>query len=124
MLACALSESGKMYFSTVFESPTMPQTCICAETHAVANLLQAETEKAKIKSIIVAGPIPNTSSGVIMPCGRCRHVIHEFGTKNTTVLCSNYIRHEKTWDMFINIKKYKITELYPMPYVPTEWSDE
>ncbi len=118
--AFVLSESGKIYDGTCFES-NLPQTCICAETHAVSNMLQAETEKAKIKSLLVADPVPKSSRNTIMPCGRCRHVINEFGTRSTTVLSSDYIRHEKKWDVFTVINKYKITELYPKPYVPTKW---
>jgi cytidine deaminase len=118
--AFVLSESGKIYNGACFES-TLPQCNICAERHAIANLILAETEKARIKCIFVAGPVPRKSKKTIAPCGMCRHVINEFSTQKTSIICSEFIRNEKNWEMFPRIDKYKIKELYPHPYEPINW---
>lgn len=118
--AFVLSDSGKIYSGAPLES-NLPLTNICAEAHAISNMCLEETDKAKIKSILVAGPVPKVSRRCIAPCGCCRHLINEFGTPNTTVLCSEFIRLEKGWKVFPKIQKYTIEELYPLPYTPTKW---
>ena len=121
--AFVLSSSGKIYSGTPLES-NLPPTNHCAEAHAISNMRLEETEKTKIKSILVAGPVPKISRRCATPCGRCRHLINEFGTPNTTVLCSEFIRFEKEWKVFPKIQKYTIKELYPFPYTPTKWTDK
>ena len=118
--AFVLSNSGKIYTGACFES-NLTQANICAETHAISNMVLAETEKAKVRSLLVAGPVPRESKRSITPCGRCRHVINEFGTPNTTVLCSEFIKLKKGWKLFPKIQKYTIRELYLFPYMPTKW---
>lgn len=122
LYAFALSESGKIYDGACFES-NLPQTNICAETHAISNMLLAETEKAKVRALLVAGPVPRKTEKAITPCGRCRHVLNEFGTDKTTVICSEFIRNEKDWQMFPRIDKYRVKELYPHPYTPIKWDE-
>lgn len=115
-----LSDSGKIYGGVASESK-QPQAGFCAERHAIANMLLAETEKAKIVSILVAGPVPKKSKESATPCGICRIRIHEFSTSKTSVLCSDFIRKEKGWFVFPKVDKYTITELYPHPYLSVDW---
>jgi len=118
--AFVLSDSGKIYDGAAAES-NQPQAGFCAERHAIGNMLLAETEKAKIISIFVAGPVPKKSKEAITPCGICRIRIHEFSTPKTSIICSEFIRNEKDWQMFPRIDRYYIKEIYPHPYIPIEW---
>lgn len=120
LIAFVLSSSGKIYAGQAFDSG-LPQCNICAERHAVANMVLAETEKARIVSVFVAGPVPGTSKRAIAPCGMCRHVINELGTPKTTVICSEWIRKDGRWQMFPRIDKYLARKLYPNPYIPVKW---
>lgn len=115
-----LSDSGRIYDGAAAES-NQPQAGFCAERHAIANMLLAETEKAKIVSILVAGPVPKKSKEAATPCGICRIMIHEFSTSKTSVLCSDFIRKGKGWVVFPKIDKYSIKELYPHPYISVGW---
>lgn len=124
MIAFVLSNSGKIYDGICFESETAQQSNICAETHAISNMIAAETEKASVVSILVATPVPeNKASYCCKPCGRCRQIIHEFGKPNTSILCSQYIRKQKTWDSLKHIEKHTIKQLYPHAYEPFEWDE-
>ena len=125
-----LSDSGKIFEGAAFEVDDLEHASICAERQAIANMVLAETYKAKIKSIVVADPVPELQKNGTTPCGTCRSVIWEFGTPDTTVLSIQYIQREKnsarpkiekhTWD-FLSIEKHTIKELYPEAFEPVEW---
>jgi cytidine deaminase len=118
--AFVLSDSGKIYDGVATES-NQPQAGICAERHAINNMLLAETEKAKIVSIFVAGPVPKKSKEAITPCGICRIVIEEFSTPKTSIICSEFIRNENDWEMLSRIDRYSIKEIYPHPPIHPKW---
>lgn len=113
-----MSDSGKIYDGACLESNI--GASICGERHAIANMVMAESYKAKIKSILVADPVPNVQKNGTPPCGTCRHVIWENGTPDTTVILMQYIRENNHWT-FPKIEKYTIKQLYPKPYTPVEW---
>jgi len=120
LVAFVLSESGKIYDGVCFESE-LPTTNICGEAHAIANMMMAETKVAKIKSILVTSPFPRETDKGPMPCGKCRHTIHEFGTPKTTVLSGAFVKKGKDWIIFSQLDKYNAFKLYPNPYVQTKW---
>lgn len=122
LYAFVLSESGEIYEGKPFES-NQPSFNFCAERHAINAMQFEETEETTIKSILVAGPVPDEGASSTMPCGACRHAINEFGDKHTTVLVSKFIREEDVWSLFSEIEKYNIEELYPKAYEPVEWED-
>ena len=93
---------------------------ICGERHAIANMVLEESYKAKIKSIVVATPVPEVQAQGSTPCGNCRHLIWERGRPGTTVLILQYIRQKNRW-VFPRLEKYTIKKLYPNAYVPVEW---
>lgn len=105
-----ISESGEIHDGAVLE-PSM----ICAERHAVANLTLQESYKVKIKSIVIAAPVPEIQSMGTPPCGACREAIWNHGTSETTVVLMQYIQGKTRWT-FPEIKKYVIGDFYPLPY--------
>tara|TARA_Y100000310_G_scaffold343539_1_gene451696 strand:- start:1006 stop:1467 length:462 start_codon:yes stop_codon:yes gene_type:complete len=114
-----MSDSGKMYDGACLET-SLPNANVCAERHAIAQMVLKESYKAKIKHIVVADPVPSVQKTSTTPCGICRSVIWDRGTPSTTVLCVQYIRHEKNWT-FHAIQKHTIKTLFPFPYEPVEW---
>lgn len=120
IFAFVISESGNIYEGNAFE-PQQPYAGFCAERHAIANMILVETEKAKIISILTAGPVPKVSKKSILPCGLCRFTILEYATPSTTFLASEFIRNENDWNIFPKIEKYFISELCPAPYEPVKW---
>jgi cytidine deaminase len=113
-----MSDSGKIYDGACFE-PNIAQATICGERHAIANMSLWESRKAKIKYIVVVDPVPRVQKKSTLPCGTCRHLIWQFGTPKTTVICVQYIQSKKSWT-FPKIEKFYIKELYPHPYEPVE----
>lgn len=120
IFAFVVSDSGSMYEGSAFE-PQQPYAGFCAERHAIANMILTETEKAKIISILTAGPVPKISDKSILPCGLCRFTILEYATPSTTFLSSEFIRNDSDWNIFPKVEKYSITELCPSPYEPVKW---
>lgn len=119
--AFVLSESGKIYEGTPLEV-VQPNGSFCAERHAIANMVLAESEKAKIVSIFTAGPVPKRGDNKgSAPCGVCRSVISEFSTPETSIICSEFIKNENDWELFPSMDKYKVKDLYPNAYVPVKW---
>ena len=114
ILAFILSENDKMRVGISLELPS--GVGFCAERHAIANMILKETEKAKIKVLLVAGPVPKSFNKPLTPCSACRLAINEFGTERTTVICSEFIRNEKGWETFPKMWKFKIKDLYPLPW--------
>ncbi len=111
-----LSDTGEIYDGACFE-PDIAQATICGERHAIANMIMGEGYKARIKSIVVADPVPKIQKRSTPPCGTCRHLIWQFGTANTTVILLQYIQGKNEWT-FPKIEKYSIKNLYPHPYEP------
>ena len=83
-------------------------------------MIMQESYKAKIKSIVVADPVPKVQNHGTTPCGTCRHLIWEFGTPKTSVICLQYIRQKSGW-IFPKLEKHAIKKLYPNAYKPVEW---
>ncbi len=119
--ACIISDSGKIYEGKPFE----PKNCsgtICCERVAIADMAFKETEKARVKAVLVMGPVGK--GGHLTPCGLCRDVIHEYSDGKATVLCagSYFERKDANFDfLFKNIEKYTIKELYPHPWSEGKW---
>ncbi len=110
-----LSDSGAIYDGACYE----PKPTICGERHAIANMVLQESNKAKIKSILVADPVPDVQEHGTAPCGTCRQIIWQQGTPETSVILLQYIQGKEGWT-FPQIEKYAISELYPHPYEPKE----
>jgi cytidine deaminase len=113
-----ISDSGKIHDGACFE-PNIAQATICGERHAIANMALHESRKAKIQCIVVVYPVPTVQKRSTTPCGTCRHLIWQFGTPKTSVICMQYIQRKNDW-IFPKIEKYYIKELYPYPYEPVE----
>ncbi|MEK7577612.1 MAG: hypothetical protein AAB492_03285 [Patescibacteria group bacterium] len=111
-----LSDSGKMYDGASYE-PNIAHASVCGERCAIANMVLQESYKAKIKSIVVADPVPNVQEKSTPPCGTCRHLIWSHGTPETSVILIQYIQGKDGWT-FPKIEKYLIKDLYPYPYEP------
>lgn len=109
-----LSDSGKMYDGACYESK-LAHLSICAERHVIANMILAESYKAKIKSIIIADPVPEVQEIGTQPCGSCRHQIWVHGNPETGVILMQYILGKKGWT-FPKTEKFLIKDLYPYPY--------
>jgi len=119
-----LSDSGKIYDGACYEA-NLDHATVCGERHAITNMAMNESYSAKIKSIVVADPVPKVQEKSTPPCGTCRHLIWAHGTPNTTVILMQYIQGKKGW-AFPKIEKYRIKDLYPHPYKPADqsiWDD-
>jgi cytidine deaminase len=114
-----MSDSGKIYDGACLET-TISSGVLCAERHAIANMILQETYSAKIKSVVVADPVPKVQKNGTTPCGTCRHVIWELGVPDTTIICMQYIRHKDRWT-FPKLEKHTIKKLYPNPYKMVNW---
>jgi cytidine deaminase len=122
LFAFVISDSGKIYEGKSFES----EICngpICCERGAIANMALEETEKARIKSVLVFGPVGK--EGNLTPCGLCRAVIHEYSDGKATILCTGgyFERKDTDFEDIIkkNLRKFTIKELYPEPWVEGKW---
>ena len=116
--ACLISDSGKIYEGLPFE-PKIVTGTICCERVAIANMCFNETEKARIKSILIIGPVGK--GGLLSPCGLCRQVIYEYSDGKATVLSAWDKWDNKFTDfdsVFKKLKKWIIKELLPF-----SWSD-
>ncbi|RLG20643.1 hypothetical protein DRN74_04960 [Candidatus Micrarchaeota archaeon] len=119
--ACVLSNSGNIYEGSPFIS-NLGSATICAERVAIANMVFYETEKAKINSILVIGPIGK--GGNLTPCGLCRTIIYEFSNGKASVLCAGayFENTQKDFNfLFKRIRKFKIKDLYPSPWSDGKW---
>ena len=113
-----LSDSGRIHDGACFE-PSLSHAAVCGERHAIANMVLIESYEARIKSIVVADPVPRLQKHSTPPCGTCRHLIWQFGGPTTTVILLQYIQGKRTWT-FAKMEKYMIKDLYPRPYEPVE----
>jgi cytidine deaminase len=118
LYAFLLSDRGNIYDGASFE-PNIAHASVCAERCAIANMVLQESYKAKIKSIVVADPVPEVQEKSTPPCGTCRHLIWSHGTTDTTVILMQYIQGKNGWT-FPKIEKYGIQDFYPFPYEPIE----
>ena len=78
-----------------------------------------ESYKIRIKYVLVADPVPREQENSTTPCGTFRHLIWQFCTPETTVICIQYVQYENGWN-FLKIERYLIEKLYSHPYVPKE----
>lgn len=113
-----LSDGGKIYDGASYE-PNIAHASVCGERCAIANMVLQESYKAKIKSIVVADPVPEVQKNGTPPCGTCRHLIWYHGSSETTVILMQYIQVKDGWT-FPKIEKYTVNDLYPHPYEPVE----
>ena len=113
-----MTDNGKIYDGACFES-NLDQAIICGERHAIANMIMGEGYKTKIKSIVVADPVPKVQEKDTTPCSICRHLIQEFGTPETSVICMQYVQEKNNW-IFPKMNKYSLKELNQHPYDPNE----
>ncbi len=113
-----ISDSGRVYDGACFE-PNISHATVCGERHAIANMILHESYKAKIKSIVVADPVPEVQKNGTPPCGTCRHLIWSHGTPETTVILMQYVQAKDGWT-FPKIEKYTARDFYPHPYEPIE----
>lgn len=113
-----LSATGGIHDGACFE-PNIAQATICGERHAIANMALDESRNTKIKSIVVADPVPEVQKNCTPPCGTCRHLIWQFGTPETSIICMQYIQQKDGW-IFPKLEKHFIKDLYPYPYEPKE----
>jgi cytidine deaminase len=120
LFAFVMSESDEIYSGKPFVS-NHGQFDHCAERHAINQMQYEETERATIRSVLIAGPVPEGSDQVTLPCGACRHAINEFGSSETTIIASNFVRKEDGWKIYKQKEKYSPSELYPEAYEPVEW---
>ncbi|GHO98122.1 hypothetical protein KSF_081700 [Reticulibacter mediterranei] len=118
LYAFALSDSGHIHDGASYE-PNIAHATVCGERHAIANMILQESYAAKIKSIIVADPVPEVQKHGTPPCGTCRHLIWSQGSPDTTVLLLQYIQEKNGWT-FPKLEKYTIKDIYPLPYEPDE----
>lgn len=118
LYASLISESGVMYDGAAFE-PNLPHASVCAERHAIANLVMNEAYHSKVESIVIADPVPRVQEKSTPPCGTCRHLIWQFGMPDTSVILIQYIQGKDGWN-FPKIEKLTIKDLYPYPYEPVQ----
>ena len=119
LYAFLMSDSGKIHDGACLET-NIGHAGICGERHAIANMVLKESYKVKIKSIVIADPVPEVQKNSTTPCGTCRHLIWEFGTPNTTVIYLQYVQKKKGW-IFPKMEKFTIKKLYPRAYEPVKW---
>lgn len=119
--AVARSATGELYEGMAFET-SQPQFDCCAERHAIADMHYAETERATLDALLVAGPVPDAEADPVTPCGACRHAIHEFG-ENPTVYCATFVREPEEWTAFPTVERYTAEQLYPARRPHPEWDD-
>src|SRR5688572_22970707 len=68
LYAFLLSDRGNIYDGASFE-PNIPHASVCAERCAISNMVLQESYKAKIKSIVIADPVPEIQAKSTPPCG-------------------------------------------------------
>ena len=119
-----LTDSGSIIDGACFEAG-IAHAVVCGERHAIASMVLQESYRSRIKSIVVADPVPSEQIHGRFPCGTCRNLIYKFGFPETTVFLLQYIRSGENYT-FPKIEKFTITELYPYPYKVPEnlWNEK
>src|SRR3990167_10089028 len=74
LYAFVLSNNGKIHDGASYE-PNIAHASVCGERCAIANMVLQESYKVKIKSIVIADPVPEVQEHGTPPCGTCRHLI-------------------------------------------------
>lgn len=118
LYAFLLSDSGNIYEGASYE-PNIAHASVCGERCAIASMVLHESYQAKVKSIVVADPMPEVQENGTSPCGTCRHLIWAHGTPATSVILMQYIQGKEGWT-FPKIQKYFAGDFYPLPYEPKE----
>ena len=118
LYAFLLSDSGNYYDGASYE-PNLAHAGVCAERCAMATMVLHESYNARIKSIVIADPVPEVQARSTPPCGTCRHLIWFHGTPETTVILMQYIQGKRGWT-FPTFEKHTAKTLYPLPYEPKE----
>lgn len=116
LYAFILSESGKIHDGACYEA-NLSHAVVCGERHAIANMVMQESYSARIKSIVIADPVPEVQEKSTPPCGTCRHLIWAHGTPQTSVLLVQYIQKKNGW-IFPVVERHLAVDLYPYPYDP------
>jgi len=62
-----LSDSGMIHDGACYET-YLGHASVCGERHAIANMVLRESYAAKIKSIVVADPVPAAQENGTTPC--------------------------------------------------------
>jgi cytidine deaminase len=120
LYAFVISDSGKIYDGGCLEVNSASHAGICGERHAIANMILAESYKAKVKIVVVADPVPKVQQNSSTPCGTCRALFWEFGTPQTVIIGLQYIQKPKSW-VFPKWQKFILKDLYPKAYEPVKW---
>ena len=118
LYAFVLSNKGNIHDGACYE-PNIAQATVCGERSAISNMVLQESYKAKVKSIVIADPVPEVQEHGTPPCGTCRHLIWSHGTPETTVILMQYIQGKDGWT-FPKLEKYTAKDFYPLPYEPKE----
>ena|SRR5579859_4507884 len=118
LYAFILSDKGNLHDGACYE-PNIRHATVCGERHAITNMILQESYKAKIKSIVIADPVPDVQEHGTPPCGTCRHLIWSHGTPETSVILLQYIQGKDGWT-FPKLEKYTAKDFYPLPYEPKE----
>lgn len=113
-----MSDNRKIHDGACFEA-NVSHASICAERLAIANMVLQESYNAKIKSIVIADPVPEVQQKGTPPCGTCRHLIWSHGKPETSVILMQYVQGKNGWT-FPKIEKYLAKDFYPYPYEPVE----
>ncbi|MFA5076517.1 MAG: cytidine deaminase [Patescibacteria group bacterium] len=120
LYAFVVSDSGKIHDGGCLEVDSISHASVCGERHAIANMVLAESYQAKVKTVVVADPVPKVQKDSSTPCGTCRALLWEFGTPQTTVICLQYIQKPNGW-IFPKWQKFILKDLYPHAYQPVKW---
>ncbi len=101
--AAVLTEEGEIFAGCNVENASYGLT-ICAERNAIFQAVAAGHRKIKAVVVVTASSKPT------MPCGACRQVINEFGTRTDIVSVDNTG----------NSTQYKIEDLLPDSFGPND----
>ena len=123
LYAFLLSDSGNIHDGACYE-PNLAHATVCGERHAIANMILHESYKARIKSIVIADPVPEVQEQSRPPCGTCRNLLWSHGTPGTTVILMQYIQRKDGWT-FPKLEKYTVKDFYLFPFEEKEglWDD-
>ena len=93
-----LSDSGKIFDGACYES-NIPHASVCGERCAITNMILHESYKAKIKSIVVADPVPEIQK-IVLPFAELVGIL--FGL----------MRHLKQLLFLFNMSKVKMVGVF------------
>lgn len=117
LYAFLITEEGTIFDGAAFDMLDIEHATVCGERHAMANMTMSDYYNKKIKSIVVAAPVPSVQEHGTFPCGTCRQLIWQFGKPDASVILMQYIQGKNDWT-FPKTEKYSIKELFPHPYEP------